>query len=397
MFLFELFAVIGLCIYNFAILLTVGKYGNLKYKLGISMLIWGVIYIWLFVNSCSEQLLFSMFPGEYVLLSCNYIYIMLLFLFEILFPGQLKAKQVTIMLTLVFTFTTIYYIGLCFIGQSVEELMSFCELSESLGEFINSYRFVFFFLNIFMVSFWGYLLSQGVEKYSRRQEMLFLDLSRSEYSWAILCRKILFVFFIGYFFVTIWGNMFTIMNQIVLVTTGATILLYKGNFYHKISQYKITAYLKSRKKGYVDRSENMKKTKKNKERKGHSFEGELPSYILLFKKWMDEEKPYLKKDFKLLDVTNILPLNRTYLSRVFNDGFGLSFSEVVCEYRIGYAKEILRDRPNLPMYKVAELCGFSSDTTFFRAFHKVTGITPKQFCMGVEVKKRSSDNISLTD
>ena len=56
---------------------------------------------------------------------------------------------------------------------------------------------------------------------------------------------------------------------------------------------------------------------------------------------MAERKPYLRGDFKFMDVSEILPLNRTYLSRVFNDGFGDSFSGVVRDYRIRETEEML--------------------------------------------------------
>lgn len=56
------------------------------------------------------------------------------------------------------------------------------------------------------------------------------------------------------------------------------------------------------------------------------FLRKLPAYRAEVARWMAERKPYLRGDFKLMDVSEILPLNRTYLSRVFNDGFGDSFS-----------------------------------------------------------------------
>ena len=66
----------------------------------------------------------------------------------------------------------------------------------------------------------------------------------------------------------------------------------------------------------------------------NAFLNKLPAYHDEIANWMIKEKPYLNPSFKLMDVSNILPLNRTYLSRVFNDGFGESFSNVVRNYRI---------------------------------------------------------------
>ena len=110
-----------------------------------------------------------------------------------------------------------------------------------------------------------------------------------------------------------------------------------------------------------------------------AFENKIQIYTEKLKTWMEEEKPYLFNDFKLTDVSRILPLNRTYLSRVFNEGFGQNFSEVVRIYRVNYSKDILKKSPSLPMHKVAELCGFRSDSTYTKAFKQVTGITPSQY------------------
>lgn len=60
----------------------------------------------------------------------------------------------------------------------------------------------------------------------------------------------------------------------------------------------------------------------------------LPEYKTKVQQWMEETKPYLRKDFKLMDVAGVLPLNRTYLSQIFNEGWGESFSDVVRSYRI---------------------------------------------------------------
>jgi hypothetical protein len=51
-----------------------------------------------------------------------------------------------------------------------------------------------------------------------------------------------------------------------------------------------------------------------------SFTDRLPGYKAKLVQWMETEKPYLRKEFKLSDALKILPLNRSYLSRLFNEG-----------------------------------------------------------------------------
>ena len=110
-----------------------------------------------------------------------------------------------------------------------------------------------------------------------------------------------------------------------------------------------------------------------------TFESKISDYTDLLRKWLDEEKPYLYKEFKLTDVSRVLPLNRSYLSRVFNEGFGKNFSDVVRLYRIEYSKKLLQENASLPLSDIAERSGFSSDSTYIRSFKQVHGITPSQF------------------
>lgn len=108
---------------------------------------------------------------------------------------------------------------------------------------------------------------------------------------------------------------------------------------------------------------------------------ELPSavYRETLEKWMQEEKPYLNPEFRLLDMRQVLPLNRTYLSRLINDEYGCSFYQFVTNYRIEEAKRLMREHPDMKMQDVAEQSGFSSPTVFGRIFARETGLTPREW------------------
>ena len=111
-----------------------------------------------------------------------------------------------------------------------------------------------------------------------------------------------------------------------------------------------------------------------------AFQSKLPEYKARIEKWMVETKPYLRKDFQLMDVTEILMLNRTYLSQIFNEGWGTSFSKVVRDYRVRHAEELLKNYPVMTFSQVSILCGFTSLSVFYRAFTQChNGMTPKQY------------------
>ncbi len=110
-----------------------------------------------------------------------------------------------------------------------------------------------------------------------------------------------------------------------------------------------------------------------------TFEALLPGYADQVKKWMQTAQPYLRKDFKLIDVSEVLLLNRSYLSLVFNKGMGESFSQVVQQYRIEYAKALLQIYPEMHIEEVASRSGFAVPATFYSVFLKQAGVTPRQY------------------
>ncbi len=109
------------------------------------------------------------------------------------------------------------------------------------------------------------------------------------------------------------------------------------------------------------------------------FADKLPEYKNKLEQWMQTEKPYLRKDFKLTDAMEILPLNRSYLSRLFNEGYGETFYQFVMRYRIAESKHLLLSRPDLNIACIADLSGFSSPPVFSRAFLQETNYTPMQW------------------
>lgn len=102
-------------------------------------------------------------------------------------------------------------------------------------------------------------------------------------------------------------------------------------------------------------------------------------YRAMLEEWMEREKPYLNPDFRLLDLCQVLPLNRTYLSQLINMEYGCNFYQFVTNYRIEEAKRLMREHPGMKVQDVAEQCGFSSPTVFGRVFVKETGVIPREW------------------
>ena len=102
-------------------------------------------------------------------------------------------------------------------------------------------------------------------------------------------------------------------------------------------------------------------------------------YRETLEQWMKTEKPYLNPEFRLLDLRQVLPLNRTYLSQLINTEYGCNFYQFVTNYRIEEAKQLMKAHPDMLMQDIAEQCGFSSPTVFARIFSREVGMTPTEW------------------
>ncbi len=98
---------------------------------------------------------------------------------------------------------------------------------------------------------------------------------------------------------------------------------------------------------------------------------------------MAERELFLQPNLKITDLAEAAASNRTYVSKALNGIKGLSFSDYVNGFRIARAKELLLSEDNYTMSAVAEECGFLSDTTFYRQFKALTGLTPTEWLQSV--------------
>jgi len=107
-------------------------------------------------------------------------------------------------------------------------------------------------------------------------------------------------------------------------------------------------------------------------------------YRAKLEQWMETDKPYLNPEFRLTDLQQVLPLNRTYLSQLINTEYGCNFYQFVTNYRIEEAKRLMRENKDLQMQEIADRCGFSSPTVFSRVFSRETGKTPREWNIEID-------------
>jgi two-component system response regulator YesN len=71
-------------------------------------------------------------------------------------------------------------------------------------------------------------------------------------------------------------------------------------------------------------------------------------------------------------------MNASYFSSVFKIETGKNFIDFLIEIRINEAKKFLA-RPELKVYEVGSLVGYSETASFIRVFKKVVGISPAEY------------------
>lgn len=94
---------------------------------------------------------------------------------------------------------------------------------------------------------------------------------------------------------------------------------------------------------------------------------------------MEEEQLYLNSELKVADVASLLSTNISYVSTCINQKKGCNFIQFVNEYRVEHAKQLLRKHPDKKIVEVWTDSGFANETSFFRTFKAVTGLTPNQW------------------
>ena len=90
---------------------------------------------------------------------------------------------------------------------------------------------------------------------------------------------------------------------------------------------------------------------------------------------------YLRHNLKISDVAAELCTNRLYVSTAINEEMGISFSDYINRKRVNYAILLMRTNPQMTIYEIADLSGFSSDKSFYRNFKNITGKSPKELQM----------------
>ena len=113
---------------------------------------------------------------------------------------------------------------------------------------------------------------------------------------------------------------------------------------------------------------------------------EEDSLISRFQTLMTEKKLFLQPKLTLDDVAYELASNKTYVSKMVNNFYGIGFPEVINTMRVDYAEQYILLHRDAKQSEIAMNCGFISASSFNTVFKKVTGMTPKVWVASVGIK-----------
>ncbi len=94
---------------------------------------------------------------------------------------------------------------------------------------------------------------------------------------------------------------------------------------------------------------------------------------------MIEQKQYRDESIDLTKLASNVGLNGHQLSQLLNDHLNTNFNSFIKGYRIEEAKILLCSDNKHPITHIAFEVGFSSSSTFYKAFQDATGLAPGQF------------------
>lgn len=92
-------------------------------------------------------------------------------------------------------------------------------------------------------------------------------------------------------------------------------------------------------------------------------------------------KQHLTEDISLQQLSQLVHLNPSYVSRIFKKYNGLNLAQYIQKLRIEKTVAQLQETDKT-IWEIALDCGFNSSSNFYKAFRSITGKSPQDFRMG---------------
>lgn len=97
---------------------------------------------------------------------------------------------------------------------------------------------------------------------------------------------------------------------------------------------------------------------------------------------------HMQEKITLEKVGRNFHVSRSTISRIFRENLSLSFYEYVTQRRLTRATNLMLE--GWPMNEICKACGFGDYSSFYRAFIKAYGISPREFCVQITEEKNGN-------
>ncbi|QRY55538.1 helix-turn-helix domain-containing protein [Sphingobacterium siyangense] len=95
--------------------------------------------------------------------------------------------------------------------------------------------------------------------------------------------------------------------------------------------------------------------------------------------FMETEMPHLDDKLTLQKLAEQTNFSEKQLSLLINQHAGKHFFDFINQFRINYAKKLLKEESQLTVLEILYRVGFNSRSSFYTAFKKETGVTPTDY------------------
>lgn len=113
----------------------------------------------------------------------------------------------------------------------------------------------------------------------------------------------------------------------------------------------------------------------------HSETFVLQQIATKVQRFIKEEHPYLKPNFSLSELSEAVQANPVLTSKAINRILNTSYSDLMNQNRVQYFIKLAKEdtRSHLTLWAIAQEAGFGNKVTFYKAFKKIMGTTPKLY------------------
>lgn len=101
---------------------------------------------------------------------------------------------------------------------------------------------------------------------------------------------------------------------------------------------------------------------------------------------MISEKLFLDSELKVTNIASRIGTHRNYIADCLKTHEGCSFNQYVNRFRIDYAKRLLHYHPEKKIATISLESGFANETSFYRTFKAIVGMTPKEWLASTKKK-----------